>query len=115
MELFTGKNKEQFGEWVTDNDNPLCWWAFEVSGDGLMFEDMYISKLPFEMQIGLYLAYYDSLGVSIDSYPLAAKEYRWGVANSKDLLNEIYDEGVAKNRNEGYKEAFKKANEIINS
>jgi len=106
MELFTGKNKTRFEEWLisqgyyTNNKNILAW--------------VYFDKLPFEMQIGVILAYYDSLGLWVNTW----KEHGWEFEIERIDENKIelkWEEG--KNfttRNEAYKQAFIKADEIIN-
>ena len=51
--MVTGKNKEQFEKWYYDDQNPKY----------LFLHEFY--NTDFEMQIGVLLNYYDSLGVYI--------------------------------------------------
>lgn len=122
--MITDKNKEQFENWVTDNE-PLCRWAFSYGENGLTFEEMDFYKLPFEMQIGVYLAYYDSLGIGIETLPRTNGQFDWSMTypfnvgsfepkNTPMKGNLPYQKEWFKTRNEAYKEAFKKANEIVN-
>lgn len=99
----TEKNKEQFEKWY-DYD-----YDFIIS-------DFY--DLPFEMQLGVFLAYYDSKGFFIDSekcYDLVAEyltdEWESGFWYKKDYHG---TKGYFKTRNEAYKEAFKQANILMN-
>ena len=110
--MITDKNKEQFENWVTDNE-PLCRWAFSYGENGLTFEEMDFYKLPFEMQIGVYLAYYDSLDMVLEtefdhvSTKTDGVGWCWWINGNGDFKE--YN-----TRNEAYREAFKKANEIVN-
>lgn len=108
--MTTGKNKKQFKEWLKI-----------IYVKNLHFKNIHdvigFENLPFEMQIGVYLAYYDGLGVEI-----MVKSWR----QSKNVfiysVNELYKESCYSNdedkifntRNEAYKEAFLKADELIN-
>jgi len=108
----TDKNKEQFEEWY-DKIYSIPLYS-EPNGE----KDFYI--LPFEMQIGVYLAYYDSLSKTkiIADYDVNKKD--WFVWVLKDqrvriLMRDNTLERMSFNsRNEAYKEAFKQANELIN-
>ena len=103
MELIDGKNKEQFKIWLF-NDYSIGLETEYIINYG------FLNKLPFEMQIGVYLAYYDSLGIDIiiDVLINDANEKRYTCWVSEDCVESC------DTRNEAYKEAFKKCNEIIN-
>ena len=100
--MVTGKNKEQFEEWYD---------RFTTYGTIITFR-----SLPFEMQIGVYLAYYDSLGINIDvMYIFSASSYSWDIENITSELGQMSDYCAGFNtRNEAYKEAFKQADKLIN-
>jgi hypothetical protein len=107
----TGKNKIQFEKYLDVKD-----------GDSFL---IYFDELPFEMKIGVYLAYYDSLGYDIRVKKVKIQDDSFlyycglfGFSSQKSLLgrniiNMIY-ECRKEARNEAYKEAFKQANELIN-
>ena len=98
--MTTDKNKGQFKKWFFKqgyfgNLEPFQqWYAF--------------CALPFEMKIGVYLAYYDSLDLEIyfqcDNTIIM-------FFNEERVEVEFIE---FKSRNEAYKEAFKKANDLIN-
>lgn len=117
MKLLTGKNKEQFEEWcLATGDYKL----FNGKYLAVMYEDshlIYFNELPFKMQIGVLLAYYDSLGINIDvMWIFVASSYSWVIGNIKRELGQMSEHCAGFNsRNEAYQEAFKKANELINS
>ena len=97
--MVTGKNKEQFEKWYD------------------RFGENYINfkSLQFEMQLGVYLAYYDSIGYVIDiMYLFAFKKYTFDLENKTGDLNLPYKEELFNSRNEAYKEAFKQADKLSN-
>ncbi len=102
----TGKNKEQFKKYYD---------TIEGGNYKILYQNF--MAYPFEMQIGVYLAYYDSLDVKVDITSSSTE--------MSDGKLEVFDYELAGNgewfgsdyfdsRNEAYKEAFKKANEIVN-
>lgn len=105
MKLVTGGNKIQFEKWYEDK--------FNTVNKGGYIHIVGFYNLCFEYQIGVYLAYYGSLGYYITN--------DWG-----NQLNEVvYKSSVWNNRkehltcdgdtrNDAYKEAFKKADELVN-
>ena len=109
----TDKNKEQFEKWCKKLYVKNL--HFRNISDVIGFDN-----LPFEMQIGVYLAYYDNLGKTkiIADYDVNKKD--WFVWVLKDqrvriLMRDNTLERMSFNsRNEAYKEAFKQANELIN-
>lgn len=104
----TGKNLEQFEKWYT---TVFC-QKIEKFGDEIGLEQLY--KLDIKFQIGVYLAYYDSLGIHITSEPI-----NWSPDDELEWLYSVefkdggYD-GCCKSRNEAYKEALKRADGIRN-
>ena len=107
--MVTGKNKEQFEKWYI---NDLLKVNECAKNEGVL-KEFYSLNLLF--QIGVYLAYYDSLGnidIETECRPL------WNGAEEKEhqfLINRIYQKGVFKTRNEAYQEAFKQADKLINN
>lgn len=104
--MVTGKNKEQFEKWYVDFYNksfPRSNYANARSAKGFVMEMFYTDK-PFEMRLGVYLAYYDSLGesINVNSY------------NNSSHFENGYTLKKHKTRNEAYKEAFKQADKQIN-
>ena len=96
--MVTDKNERQFKSWYYNEclNEEIDYYSFVL--------------LPFEMQIGVYLAYYDSLDL------LIGIEYQYGFKWTLLEVNEGQDFhcGGFDTRNEAYKEAFKKANDLIN-
>ena len=91
--MITDKNKEQFEKWFSKT-----------------FTKVYIKLFydaPFEMKIGMYLAYYDSLDIMIFTYN---RVYGW-----ECLIKGLAPYNYYDTRNEAYKEAFIRANEIVNN
>lgn len=101
--MTTGKNKENFEKWFRLNFH----WTIEDAGDGT-----YFNALPFEMQIGVYLSYYDSIGyrIGIDCYYDMQGTYRTDFVDKDNKVHGFQ----SKDMDTAYKEAFKKADELIN-
>ena len=112
--MTTDKNKEQFEKWYVD---------MQPNNNFMPLHSFY--NLIFKMQIGVYLSYYDSLGVEFN----VEKETSFKDENyyTGKYICYIYDSlgnGVKyygiemKNKHddliEAYKEAFKIADELIN-
>lgn len=99
MELVTGDNKEQFKGWYFDND-------MNIQIDLRSFY-----SLTFEMQKGVYEAYYDSLGMrTVISYCEPLETWTAFLFNP-ELKHPITG---FNSRNEACKEALKKADELRN-
>lgn len=100
--MITGKNKEQFEKWF-GNTIPKDKLSFHLWAD--------FDELPFEMQIGVYLAYYDSLGIKI------LIDYGNDILWHYVIDINDFGEGCGdfNTRNEAYKEALKKADDLINN
>lgn len=99
--MFTGKNKEDFEKWFKSSDNSKDW-------DYSDFKDM-----SFSMQQGVYLEYLDSVGIRInvewDYIGLEGDEFSWFYWIEGDSKFKQFP-----TRQEALKEAFKKADELIN-
>ena len=109
MELLTDENKKQFEEWLK-NHEAYNYLMYDFS----MFLEDDFKFLPFEMQIGVYLAYYDSLG-----YDIYVKFTNQGYSIYIDSLiqrghHELTEYIFKSTRNEAYKEALKQVDEIRN-
>jgi len=101
--MTTGKNKIEFEKWYSEYIKEIHYRHHFICRTYQEFFDM----LPFEMKIGVYLAYYDSLGYRVfagkDNY---GNKYGWNVNlvgyNVEDTLFEAY------------KAAFKEADKLRN-
>jgi hypothetical protein len=115
--MVKGKNKEQFEKWYMETykffvvDLPNSKNGKETTVD-INFNSFY--RLPFEMQIGVYLAYYDSLGIIIERQTyngfMVIWDYRIEEPDEEFKIDCCYLE----NQNQWYQEAFKKADQLIN-
>ncbi len=97
----TGENEKEFEKWYVNDYKQ----NYKENQYHILLEAF--KDLAFEMQIGVYLAYYDSLEIYVDviSYN---NQYYW-----MPIVKYILD-SEHKTRNEAYKEAFKKADELRN-
>lgn len=108
--MATGKNKEQFEKWLIEKYFHNL--HFNNINDVIGF-----NNLPFEFQIGVYLAYYDSLEwggvISVDWRSAFNGDYTFRITSrfhgGVSVCNQDYKDIM-----ETYKEAFKQANELIN-
>ncbi len=104
--MTTGKNKEQFEKWYLTLTR-------KERKDYIKFTDAQILRKfyrsIFEMQIGVYLAYYDSLGLDVDVRLSSEYFFRVWIGSNPKSVGEGF-----KTRNEAYQEAFKKADQLIN-
>jgi len=96
--MVTGKNKEQFEDWYYTLEEDMPFFDFEV--------------LRLEMQIGVYLAYYDYKGyrINIENFMDIPDYFRFKINGSGK-----YDKESLSTINEAYKEAFKQADKLMNS
>lgn len=109
--MITEKNKEQFEKWYEKDYRKI----------NLVGSYHFFKRLPFEMQIGVYLAYYDSLGIYIEFFMFETpSDWSWKIYG-EDIMSPLFKitEGdiiePSNSRNEAYKEAFKKVDELINN
>ena len=115
--MVTEKNKEQFEKYLYD----YYVLQYGKTEDLLSYAEMIdwvsaFNVLPFEMKIGVYLAYYDSLRINIDVVLIfISSTYSLEIENTQGVLGVIsYDAHKFKTRKEAYIEAFKKIDELIN-
>jgi len=110
--MVTGKNKEQFDKWLKKNYSHRA-----ISKDNVIVnfcEVMLFNYTPFEMQIGVYIAYYDSLEVIVDNIKTDFnKRFNYSVY-CENTKQEFHKDGVFNSRNEAYQEALKQADKLIN-
>ena len=113
--MVTNKNKEQFEKWQKDEN-----WFVDADMFGEDYTNLEIfNELPFDLQIGVYLAYYDNIRLSIEVKPIDNWDSWCFVIYGEDCQAPFYqvlNSGLieCKTRNEAYKEAFKKADALIN-
>lgn len=103
--MTTRKNKIEFEDWYIHKSSGYNEHNINV---------LEFYQLPFEMQIGVLLAYYDSLGIDID---MDSWEDGFSIMifiKNTDLdgiqVGEIFE-----SRPQAFEEAFKKADEIRNN
>ena len=110
MEL-TGENKKQFEKWL--ETKPQHRNLRQTTGDGTPLPSHW-TRVDIEQLIGVYLAYYDSLDIHITTEPTywnQDDELEWAYSVE---VNRVGSGTFTESRNEAYKEAFKKADEIVN-
>ena len=101
--MFTGKNKEDFIRWFKKfQDENKSWFGF-----------IGFYNLPFSMQQGVYLEYLDSVRVFISTSISFNKGYKWTIDTDEKFTRQ--QQNPYTTRQEALKEAFKKADELINS
>ena len=100
--ILTGKTLEQFKEWYCAN-------AHEFMRDIMIAE---FNVLPFSMQYGVLVDFFDSLGIIIDlEYQAAFKMFNIHIIGHKGGL---YSENRINTRHEARRKAIEKANELNN-
>lgn len=120
MEL-TGKCKEEFEMWFMSSKM----WGLVVftvssyyhSEDEIDFDDVF-NKLPDSAKYGVYIDYFDSVGIVYDSAVVrdslnTVNTYEYTLKTSKDLL--ILSQDCFDTRHEARTAAIEKANEIFNN
>jgi hypothetical protein len=104
----TDKCKDDFEEWLKDNYheydfyNIMEWWEH-----------------IFSMQYGLYVDFFDSVGINIkcNGYSLGReydRTFKYEVTNEMSSIIKDYEGGCFDTRYEARKRALEKANEIYN-
>jgi hypothetical protein len=91
--------------------------------DTLMHPNQFYG-IPFQMQLGVYLAYYDSLNIDVyvdkdcdleNGYLGHYECFVWDKDGNGTAYYDIDHKNINHpTRNEAYKEAFKKADELVN-
>ena len=105
--MMTGENKEQFDKFCIKEYG----WSLYNGKYLAVKEGEYFDELPFEMQIGVYMAYYDSIDFLITVEFDRSYDWFYGVSmHDIAVLREI----VFKTRNVAYKSAFKLLDKYIN-
>ena len=117
-----GKNKEQFEKWYFNylNTNEFGKLIGIPYTSNKQDDLRAFLEMKFEFQIGVYLAYYDSLGIKIFTPYNGIQDFEAPphffyviITDDKNLFNH-HDTTDYDSRNEAYKEAFKRADEIVN-
>lgn len=89
--MLTGKNLEKFNKWLenySEKDQSLMNKELDI------YPDEIFHKLPFEMQLGLYLAYFDEIGIVIHinpTYKSFVKQAKPYIASLDKYINLKYD------------------------
>ena len=103
--MVTGKNKIKFEEFIPTSMDIGNWEKDSV------VEWFY--TLDEKLQQGVYIAYYDSLNVDTGANKYVSRELESGFMWFAGYGSEI-ERGFADSRPEAYREAFKKADELVN-
>lgn len=103
--MLTGKCKEAFEKWYSDQHPNGHWYAL-VNFYGL----------PFSMKYGVYLEFFDSVGILVKAfdYPMSKGDDWWWDIRLKNEEYNDWESGGFKTRQEAQKQAIIKANEIYN-
>lgn len=125
-----GENKIQFEKWLPNNNVSLALDGETIINGITHFNPtapIYFYRMPFEMQIGVYLAYYDSLGIFIEVTPRYNSPMMNGTFMNGYTASILrFDNKRITHQNtvqkikygasiyEAYQEAFNQADEIIN-
>jgi len=107
--MLTGKAQKDFNKWLRSED-------ITGRGDQIHY-DLYFEDLQFIMQYGVYLAFFDSVDIHIDT--MSNRPERNKMNNRFGFLIKTFSESTAKvnireSRTEALKEAIKQANKIYN-
>jgi len=110
--MVIGKNKKQFEKWCCSLGKYVLYnnkYLALVDSDGCFI--VYFDELPFEMRLGVYLAYYDSKGyrINVENFMDAPDYFRFKINGSGK-----YDKEALSTLQEAYKEAFKQADKLMN-
>ena len=114
--MLTDKCKIDFEKWFIeeDKDNPIKSWISEDFG--LVYLQTPFNKLPDSMKIGVYIDFFDSLGIVIDVGPKSYEKTRigdgfdWWISKESGSVNDF----TPRTRQEARNEAIIKANNIYN-
>lgn len=103
----TGKCKEGFEKWYNDYSNKILEGVTWV-----IIKDVFY-KLPPSMKYGVYVDFFDSVGIEIN-IELKGSEFDYSIKENKNgsLLFTEYD--WSETRHEARTKAIEKANEIYN-
>ena len=110
--MLTGKCKTKFESWYVESwwsckyDSPYC----ERKG---LFKIAFFYELPFSMQYGVYVDFFDRVGINIWCY--SHNGMVWNNAILTDGRFMKMSKGVFYSRHEARQKAILKANEIYNT
>ena len=108
----TGKNKENFEKWYKDKYE-FCTYAYNDNGKVINQPNLLMfNTFPKPFQWGVYLEYYDSIDINIDTELIKVSDkdlYYWRLGY--DYVIEGYEDSLRTMQTE----ALKKANEIANN
>jgi len=96
--MLTDKAKTMFEKWYKENINEVMECNFDI-----------FKILPFSMQQGVYLKFFDSVGIEIESGK-TLRQWQCKIFYFGDIKETQWHN----TRQEALKEAIKKANEILN-
>jgi hypothetical protein len=110
--MVTKENKKQFEKWFNNQVNNQTDYNKFLPSHCELF-----NTYPFEMKIGVYLAYYDhkEILINVTSFTrcvIIAMSYERSCYFIGNVNHNITSK--KRTRNEAYKAAFKKADELIN-
>jgi len=91
---------QEFKDWLNDHDKYRTWLL-----DHRITIENFKRIVPAAMQVGIYLEYFDSLGINID----VSHNGHWIFFKGMRRI-----EGVENSRHEAYTAAFDRAFEILN-
>jgi len=102
---------KQFEEWLNRHD--IC-WVTENEGDCLnIYKPESFKELSLSMQWGVYLEFFDSVGIIIDTERYSDHFYEHYIKCYGDFVKNGIIKTSGKSRKEAQKEAIKKAFEIL--
>jgi len=120
MELLTGKCREAFEKWVFATKEELD-FLFDIMGiEALVTPKINaLEELPFSMQWGVYLEFFDSIGIYINVFYVFGyneDNFNYEISLKSDELYSVNqdDDHNIYTREEAQTKAIKKANSIFN-
>lgn len=101
-----GRCKEDFEKW------------YFITTEYSKRSDIWFPNLPFSMQFGIYVDFFDSVGIDINMFQTPINCFRMYIkVNGKVVYNPIREQNegaILKTRTEARQKAIEKANEIYN-
>jgi len=116
----TGKCKEEFEKWLSDQD---CYnyETLEVDCDnalGMNPHEVYwfvvFDKLPRDFKYGVYVNYFDSVLISVSCYRISKEWVQYDVIDYKHDDFNVDEQESYRTRQEARDKAIEKANQIRN-
>ena len=119
----TEKCKEDFEKWLErplkeDEHEGQCTWIGEEEATLYnIWTTEYFYQLPFSMKYGVYVDFFDSVGIYIKDRKISnIKRFMCIIEDEKGRhLNNYIEQGFLKTRKEVRTEAIENANEIYNN